>query len=46
MEQEIEKALRAIAQAIEGNDAVKRVDVKITLVKQKPSKASESEEHK
>lgn len=46
MEQEIEKALRAFAEVIKGNKAVERVEVKIVLKKQKPSKAAESEENK
>lgn len=41
MEQDMEKALQALAKAIKGNEAVDRVEVKIVLKKQKPSKASE-----
>lgn len=35
----IEKALRELAKAVEGNDEVERIKVTITLVKPKPSKA-------
>ena len=35
----IERALRDLAEALESNDAVARVKVTITLVKPKPSKA-------
>ena len=35
----IEKALRELAKAVEGNDEVERIKVTITLVKPKPGKA-------
>lgn len=35
----IEKALQALAKAVESNDAVERVKVTITLKKPKPNKA-------
>ena len=35
----IEKALRDLAEALKSNDTVERVKVTITLVKPKPSKA-------
>lgn len=38
--QDIEKALREIAKAIENNEAVQSVVVKINLKKQKPNKAT------
>lgn len=38
----IEKALRELAKAVESNDTVERVKVTITLTKPKPSKASPS----
>lgn len=37
---DIEKALREIAKAIENNEAVESVSVKINLKKQKPGKAT------
>ena len=36
---EIEKALLGIAKALENNDSVKKITVKIELEKPKPSKA-------
>lgn len=39
MAQDMIKALQELAKAIENNDAVDSVVVKITLKKQKPSKA-------
>ncbi len=39
MNNEIKKALQDIAKAIEDNEAVTKVTVKIELKKQKPSKA-------
>lgn len=39
-ENEIKKALQDIAKAIENNESVQKVTVKIELQKQKPSKAT------
>ncbi len=38
--QELEKALLGIAKALENNDSVKKITVKIELEKPKPSKAN------
>jgi hypothetical protein len=40
---EIEKALQALAEALESNDTVAKVTVTITLTKPKSSKATKSE---
>ncbi len=40
---EIEKALQALAKALESNETVAKVTVTITLTKPKPSKATKSE---
>lgn len=42
--QDIGKALQEIAKAIENNEAVESVVVKINLKKQKPSKAAQESE--
>lgn len=44
MAQDIGKALQELSKAIENNEAVESVVIKITLKKQKPSKASNPKE--
>ena len=46
MAQDIGKALRELSIAIENNEAVENVVIKITLKKQKPSKAISPKESK
>ena len=46
MAQDIGKALQELSKAIENNEAVESVVIKITLKKQKPSKDSNPKESK
>lgn len=46
MAQDMGKALQELSKAIENNEAVESVVIKITLKKQKPSKASNPKESK
>ena len=46
MAQDIGKALQELSRAIENNEAVESVVIKITLKKQKPDKASNPKESK
>ena len=46
MNSDMEKALQEIAKAIENNEAVESVVIKITLKKQKSSKAEKATESK
>lgn len=46
MAQDIGKALQELSKAVENNEAVESVVIKITLKKQESSKASETKESK